>query len=233
MRVAWLAALAALLVVAAPAATAQSPVTVEGGGSFVDAPVLVPGVYADSIQLGETLYYAVDLAAGQRLTATTSIAGQPGGRRFSVVALRATLFSPNREPDLNGDAVTAFNGIDTTSVEVRGEVVGAGSGAFGRPGRYYVELRFAGETLPEPRDYQLQIALAVAQEGTASTTTSRPSTTTVTLAPTTAPPETAPAPDGGGDGRSLSLAIAAASFLAGAVAGGAVRWARWRRAATA
>lgn len=63
MRLALIVAIAALWN-AAPAAAA---VPVVGGGSFHDAPVLKPGSYRDTLLPEETLYYAVDLKAGQSL----------------------------------------------------------------------------------------------------------------------------------------------------------------------
>lgn len=48
-----------------PAATGTA---VLGGGSFTDAPIVLPGTSTDSIRAGETLYYRVKLDWGQRLS---------------------------------------------------------------------------------------------------------------------------------------------------------------------
>lgn len=64
-------ATAATLACAPAAAAAARPVA--GGGSFNDAPLLTPGAYTDTIRLDETLFYAVRLAPGQRLSATADL----------------------------------------------------------------------------------------------------------------------------------------------------------------
>lgn len=59
--------LATLVVMLSVLGPADAATTVEGGGSFDDAPVLGAGVYSDTILPQETLFYGVALAAGQRV----------------------------------------------------------------------------------------------------------------------------------------------------------------------
>lgn len=49
-----------------------------GGASFVDAPVLEPGTYSDTIVPGETLTYQVDAAWGQQVVATVEYPATSG-----------------------------------------------------------------------------------------------------------------------------------------------------------
>ena len=46
---------------------------ITGGAAHQDAPVLAPGTYSDTILAKEQLWYAVDLAVGQELTATSTL----------------------------------------------------------------------------------------------------------------------------------------------------------------
>lgn len=74
------------------------PVT--GGTSFVDAPVLEPGSYRDSIVPGEVLTYQVDVEWGQRLTAAIDFPRMSGRLADAVTAdspiVATTVHSPAR-----------------------------------------------------------------------------------------------------------------------------------------
>ena len=68
-------ALLALTLALAWAPSAQAQSSVEGGGSFNDAPVVKPGRYTDTLRGSETLFYAVQVKRGQKLTATATVSG--------------------------------------------------------------------------------------------------------------------------------------------------------------
>ncbi len=73
---------------------------VTGGTSFVDAPVLEPGTYRDSMVPGEVLTYQVDVEWGQRLTAQFDFPRLSGKLGQAVSAdspiVATTVFSPAR-----------------------------------------------------------------------------------------------------------------------------------------
>lgn len=92
MRAALIAACAALWW--APAAAAAVPVV--GGGSFHDAPVLKPGSYRDTLLPEETLYYAVDLQAGQSLALDVTIDHDDPDRRLNLYGVN--VHDPMRAP---------------------------------------------------------------------------------------------------------------------------------------
>lgn len=73
---------------------------VTGGTSFVDAPLLEPGAYRDSIVPGEVLTYQVDVGWGQRLSAAFDFPRLTGRLGQAVTAdspiVATTLFSPAR-----------------------------------------------------------------------------------------------------------------------------------------
>jgi hypothetical protein len=135
------ALLALVLVLAwAPAAHAQS--SVEGGGSFNDAPVVKPGRYTDTLRGSETLFYAIELKRGQKLAATATVSGTTD----TTYAVRLQIFSPAREGDsLGGEDSTSFSSFDDSiSLDVAGQTVGetgtSGDQYYQVSGTYYVGL---------------------------------------------------------------------------------------------
>ena len=130
------------LLVAAPAARAQAPIA--GGGSFNDAPVLASGKYEDTLRGGEQLFYAVQLKAGQKLTAGATVSGRTDGSYIMKLAL----YSPLREKDVfDGEQSEPYGQADrSASMRVEGQPVGeADSGSSGdriysEPGTYYISL---------------------------------------------------------------------------------------------
>lgn len=133
-------ALVALLV-AAPAAAAQTPIA--GGGSFNDAPVLAAGRYKDTLRGGEQLFYAVQLKPGQKVTAGATVTGRTDGSYF----IKLALYNPLREKDVfDGEQTEPFGGSDrSASLRVEGKPVGEADPSssdrlYGEPGTYYISL---------------------------------------------------------------------------------------------
>jgi Ca-activated chloride channel family protein len=98
-----------LVAVAAAQPSPAGATSVDGGGSFDDAPLLRPGTYTDTILPLETLFYAVAVGAGQRLRVSAEVDLRGGSKndRGDADALGGfglTLYSPLRER-LGGDYV--------------------------------------------------------------------------------------------------------------------------------
>lgn len=161
-----LAAAAALVFGASPAAAAPEPV--EGAGSFNDAPVLAPGTYRDTIRNNEFVFYAVDLAEGERLRVRARLTSAPGQPPF-LGAVALWFYSPWRVQDIfhNSFAVAAPVGSGGAVSRVRGKTpfVGRGAGSPDRarlyrdPGRYY--FGFVNSVLRPKREHVLRFAVAV------------------------------------------------------------------------
>ena len=135
---------------------------VEGAPAAVDAPVLAPGIYSDTILAQETHWYAARLEQGQELTATVTRAGVTGFRsplgNYMVVAFA--------DPDLTefGGQRTDFATDQAHTMRLRTGIVGGQStpGLYGRPpiplrpGTYAVRVTvednpyesFAGREVP-------------------------------------------------------------------------------------
>ena len=131
-----------VLLVVAPSAAAQTPIA--AGGSFNDAPVLAPGKYKDTLRGGEQLFYAVQLKAGQKLTAGATVSGRTDGSYI----MKLGLYSPLREKDVfDGEQNEPYGQTDrSASMRVEGQTVGEedGTGSSDRiytePGTYYISL---------------------------------------------------------------------------------------------
>jgi Ca-activated chloride channel family protein len=109
-----LAAAGAALWISAPASAA---VPVAGGGSFHDAPVLKPGSYRDTLLPQETLYYAVDLQAGQAIDVDAVIEHDDPNRLGHSYGVN--VLDPMRASvDTQGQPQT---GDDATSIHVTAE----------------------------------------------------------------------------------------------------------------
>jgi hypothetical protein len=109
-----------VLAVAAPTASAQSPIA--GGGSFNDAPVLAPGRYKDTLRGGEQLFYAVSLKPGQKLTAGLTVSGRTDTSYF----MKLGLYSLLREKHIfDGEQTESYGQSDrSASLRVEGQRVG-------------------------------------------------------------------------------------------------------------
>jgi hypothetical protein len=74
-------ALLAVSAICAPVAVAAARIApVAGAGGFADAPFLRAGTYADMLLSRETLFYAVRLREGQRLTVHATVDLRPGSQ---------------------------------------------------------------------------------------------------------------------------------------------------------
>ena len=130
-----------VLLVAAPAASAQSPIA--GGGSFNDAPVLAAGRYKDTLRGGEQLFYAVELKPGQQLTAGLTVKGRTDSSYF----IKLALYSPLRAKDVfDGEETEPYGQTDrSASLRVEGKPVGeentgVQSDIYSEPGTYYISV---------------------------------------------------------------------------------------------
>ena len=175
-----------MLLVAAPAASAQSPIA--GGGSFNDAPVLAPGRYKDTLRGGEQLFYAVALKPGQQLKAGATISGRPNGSYF----IKLALYGPLRQKDISsGEQTEAFGETDrSVSLRVEGEPVAeeddaSSDAVYSEPGTYYIslaaddfgsnggadqfdsliDLQVTGEVIPEPTPTETAEPAATVESG--------------------------------------------------------------------
>jgi Ca-activated chloride channel family protein len=240
MRV--LLALAVALVLAAPA-RAQDPVPAVGGGSFNAAPVLEPGVtYRDTLLLGEYLFYALPLEAGQRLHVQVRVPGVDAATwERSQDAFSINLHTPQREPvdtpvaeDVAGNSNTAPAGVTEANVDelLRWDFFGpraepfqaaaADLNEYHGPGTWYVSLT-AVRANDRDTVAELPIELTLDADGEAVAEAPDPTPT-----PSATPsPEATPAPrdDADGDGPSPAalLGVGAAGLAVGLVAGRALR----------
>jgi hypothetical protein len=207
-----LAALA-LALAWAPAAHAQS--SVEGGGSFNDAPVVKPGRYTDTLRGTETLFYAIEVKRGQKLAATATVSGSTD----TTYTVRLQIYSPAREGDgLGGQDSTSFTSFDdSVSLDVAGQTVGetgtSGAEYYQVSGTYYVGLsatssdtRFA----PPQFDTQLQFDVTGVAQPEPTATPAAPDEDE----PAPAPPIAASVRSGHGElGEVIVLALSLGALL--------------------
>lgn len=215
-----------VLAVAAPTASAQSPIA--GGGSFNDAPVLAPGRYKDTLRGGEQLFYAVSLKPGQKLTAGLTVSGRTDTSYF----MKLVIYSPLREKDLfDGEQTESYGSQDrSASLRVEGQRVGEDDGdvsdrVYSEPGTYYVSAAAddRGSNL-EADQFDALLDLQVTGEIIPEATP----TATPEAAATAEPDDTAglgSGSGGGGDGGGgeLGLAIVLGLALGGLVGFGVRR----------
>jgi hypothetical protein len=222
-----------IVVTTAGIASAQQGSPVEGGGSFNDAPLLTEARYSDTIRAGETLYYAIDLAAGQRLVARATIRKGVGRFGTSISDFAEMVIV---EPDRNEHALSGAKDSDdlfrypftlSTRTGVVGEPLTLSDAS---PGTWFVTLN-----MPRSRAIrrgELNVALTLDVRGQA---VSSP-TPTETPSPTPTPDATEEEEEGGtgapppsdpaGDYTGLFLAM----FLLGVVGGSALEIVRSGRA---
>jgi hypothetical protein len=168
-------ALAALLLAVAWAPAAQAQTSVEGGGSFNDAPVVKPGRYTDTLRGSETLFYAIELKRGQKLTAIATVSGTTD----TTYTVRLQIYSPARESDsFAGQDSTSFTATDdSVSLDATGQTVGetgtTSDQNYQVSGTYYVGLSATSSDTrfnPPQFDTQLQFDVTgVAQPETTAT----------------------------------------------------------------
>ena len=164
MRRGRYALVVAAMMAAGGQAFAQTPV--EGGGDFAQAPILAPGAYADSIRLRETLFYAVELAAGQSVRATATVRGAGDNPTPAIVALDLTVFNPLRE-EAARDSTVMTGPARRVRLGVRGETVGGADPSYGQAGVYFLVVSmtpFRGEF----QDVEYPVELEIEVSGAAT-----------------------------------------------------------------
>lgn len=232
----WAAALtvAAAGFVAVPQVTARGAAPrVEGGGSFTDAPVLQPGTYADTIRIREKLFYAVDLALGQRLRFALEAKGDPAGPSEPTGTLLLNVYNPVRA-EYTTNEIQSFTGTNDPTIRIRGPRVGSSQDLddfWAQPGTYYVSIRFYKLLSPNERgplfkrEYPTKISVEVA--GRAISPSPSPTATAASPTETVASPAASddaeeavpPAPPADDDSPPYPsfISVSALAFLVGVV----------------
>lgn len=166
--------------VAPPGGAAQKT---SGGSSFVDAPVLRPGVWSDTIVPGEILTYQVQLDWGQQLSAQ-AVFPRTGGKLGAALSkdspiVALNLFSPGRARAVIGGAVAhgapeIQSGLGDDALTVGGTTAPIRwrnregsepvSGA-ALPGLYTISVFMQGPATPSQRGYVVPFTLRVGVSG--------------------------------------------------------------------
>jgi hypothetical protein len=233
-----LVAICVCVAIAGSVAVAQRARQVEGGGSFNDAPIVTEGNYTDTIRPTERLFYAVEVAAGQKLKVRANIAGGRPGERNLFVTAELRMHDPARDEIASVLARGSVINERGEKLTVTGEKVGGSSTDFAEPGLYYVSL-----ALDEgPRRTQLDVDLKFTVKGEAVTASPTPTDTpTVEASPTPTPTEDPSDDDpgtgsggsaagpGGGDESDMPIGVWLGFFLAGIVGGSALEMFRGGR----
>jgi len=221
-----------------PAAAAQEPV--EGGGSFNDVPLLLPGTYRDSIRNNEFTFYAVDVAEGQRLEVRARLVSAPGQEPLDG-AIALAFYSPWRVRDLRlGPSPATLIGPTGAVSRMRAvspPVGGRGgdpdqAALYRDPGRYY--FGFINTVVKQRIEHPLRFTVAVTGapgnvEPVPEPTPSIAGTPgVIEPEPTEPPPGDPPDPPepGGDDGGLVRLGLA--GLLGGFAAGAGVGFLRRR-----
>jgi hypothetical protein len=218
--------LVALVVALAWAPAAHAQTAVEGGGSFNDAPTVKPGRYTDTLRGSETLFYAVDLKRGQKLSATATV----NGSTQTTYTVRLQIYSPAREPDpFDGEANDILTSTDDSiALNVSGQTVGetgtTSAQYYQVSGTYYVALSAtSSDTRFNPPQFDTELQFDVTgQVQPEPTATPAPTET-----PAPAPPQQQSADVRSGHGE-LGEVIVLALSLGALVGFGAVRLGRLR-----
>lgn len=158
----WRLLLAVALAGATLAPAAQAQRAARGASTFEDAPIVSPGQFKDRIAAGETLFYAVDVEEGRRLSVGVKM-GAAGERVPVEVHLR--LYNAERTEDVFAHEPALSGGKNSLRLRSRGGTVGL-SPDYPDPGRHYfsVSVEFAGPRIAE--SYELEVDVAV-EEGPA------------------------------------------------------------------
>lgn len=197
---------------------------VQGSSALIDAPQLEPGTYTDSILSTESLWFAVDAAKGQDVTARLTIktADVPATAKVGIEwqDTRARRVDVKSLPSLT-------SGQASTIAVSTGKINGTRStyGGVRDAGLYYFNLRTSG--FPENVEHPFVLEIFVDGEGVPGASGTASPTTEVgdddpTSTGTAAPLDLPDAPDGGGGGGIL-LFVAFLLLLA------VVGYLLWRR----
>jgi Ca-activated chloride channel homolog len=131
-----------------------APGPVQGGGSFNTAPLIQGGQYTDTIKNNETLYYAVTLGEGQRLSFSATIVGQDDIGVIDDAGANSQLeiFAPDRTS--LGSQYGSY-GSQTGTVVLTTKPAPA-------TGRYFVSLRADDYTKAmDGREFQTELVIAI------------------------------------------------------------------------
>ncbi len=233
----WLTAWVGLIAAAGGVAPAAASPTV-GGGSFDDAPLLGAGRHDDTILPYETLFYAVALQEGQRLTVhglldlrpgSRSERGYPDARGGFALTLYSPLLErlgsasdPPSEPDpdiLTERDVARTPRVQRTAKADAGKI--AGTDSWVGPGTYYIAATISsywgdlGAAVELPLRLDIAIDGPVAPEGSiGSGPLGAIDTTPAATASRPLAPRAAPATR---DGARLAAAAAGGAGLLGGV----------------
>jgi hypothetical protein len=218
-----------------PAAGAQEAASdrtpLVGGGSFLTAPLIETGEYADTLLPAERLYYGVKLEPGQRLRvgAELDVAADKYGDYASGFSLGVQ--TPLREVDvLNAvDEDVAGNGSVTSVLDERLEYITppvlSRSAAFDEvgvyrgPGTWYVSM-FLTTSADRPRRIEFPVRLDVEVMGEPQPETEPEPTPASTPEPT--PEEGSDDGDGGGTSLGAILGLGVLGLVVGLVGGAAL-----------
>jgi hypothetical protein len=176
---------------------------VEGGAAAVDAPVLEPGSYTDTILPEEASWYAIELEEGQELIATVTRAGVPGlvgggpnNPYFEVFFADPLLNEANSASD-QGYIRELSEMTVAQSVRINTGVVGVdGAPPFNsddmRPGTYYVRVL---QELNEPDTGIGEIPLEITFDVQGGASPSPSASASPSESASESPPQTASEPE--------------------------------------
>jgi hypothetical protein len=139
---------------------------VQGGATAEVAPVLLPGRYVDEVEPTKSLWYGVELAPNQSLSASATVAGRRGGPkiRFGFIAVR--LYTPDERSPISARDTEHFTGLAPASVSAETQVVGLdpASREWSQSGVYLARVTL--EDAPEAQEtgYPVELDLAVQGE---------------------------------------------------------------------
>ena len=232
---------AALAALTSPA-IAQRAQPVEGGGSFNDAPIVVPGTYRDTIRPSERLFYAIEVMRGQKLNARAVIEGTLS-TDDSPIRSEMRMHGPSRN-EIPGQLSIHPVWSRDSKLRLTGDKVDEDEQFFTEPGLYYVAL-----ALDSGRRTEFNVELKFTVKGIAVEPEQTPSPTgsptpiesptpddESTAEPTPEDTEGPPAdrgsaaPPGPGGDDDLPMGLFVGFFVAGALGGSAIELFRGGRA---
>ncbi|WP_030420033.1 hypothetical protein VM636_15135 [Streptomyces sp. SCSIO 75703] len=156
-----------------PEPLSGEPVNRPGGAGFAEAAPLGQGVWRDGLRPGQTLFYAVPLDWGRRLSATAELDATDGRSGFATNALRLALHDPARgEADAAARsyagrrisvALAALPPVDHANRRAGGRTAGTMRVA----GRYYLVVHLAAQVAEDFGEGPFTVTLRVRVDGAA------------------------------------------------------------------
>jgi Ca-activated chloride channel family protein len=158
----------------APALAQQNGRPAVGGGSFVEAPLLKPGTYRDSLLPDEQLYYAIDLQAGQRLRVQATTGFSEDARIGLVQSINPLVFTPLRDSFCCVAAAGPSPAIEQGSeeIDITTETVlplnrfATSDEQYAGPGTYYVAFNAFYNAFGPPPRIEIPITFTLTTQGT-------------------------------------------------------------------